>query len=220
MLVVGSQKGGVGKTTIVVHLAILRAHAGKKVVVVDTDVQASAASWLAVRRDQKLTPEIACRQLFGKTISDDLASLSREFDDVFIDAGGDSVELRGAMLEADTMCIPIRASQLDAWTLEHMNKLVAELLKVKPEFKAHVLINAAPKRGNEVAEARAVASGFANLQLLDTVIHERAAYREAAMSGCAITELHGANRAAINEIQQLYGEIYDGFQAQHVSQTA
>ena len=220
MLLVGSRKGGVGKTTIAVNLAIMRAHSGKSVVVVDTDLQASAASWLAVRYENSLTPEVECRPLFGKAVQTELPALAHEFDDVIVDAGGDSVELRAAMLETSHMCIPIRASQVDVWTLEHMNELAGEVRKMNPGFRADVLINSAPTRGNEVAQARAVAGQFANMTLLDTVIHDRAAYREAAMAGCAITELSGVDRKATDEIKALYGELFDGIQQKHVSQTA
>lgn len=220
MLLVGSQKGGVGKTTIAVNLAIMRAHTGRNVIVVDTDVQASAWNWLSVREDRDVEPRLECRQLFGRVVDEELPDLAREFDDVVVDVSGDGMELRAAMLHSDHMCIPIRASQVDVWTLGHMDQLVSELRRIKPAFRADILINAAPSRGNEVAQAKAVAAQFANLTMLGTVIHDRAAYREAAMQGCAITELHGVDRRAAQEIQALYGELFDGVQTHDVSQTA
>ena len=44
-LAVLSQKGGTGKTTIAVHLAVEASRSGKTVALIDLDPQASAAKW-------------------------------------------------------------------------------------------------------------------------------------------------------------------------------
>lgn len=46
VIAVANQKGGVGKTTLAVHLAVGAARAGKRVIVVDADPQGNATSWL------------------------------------------------------------------------------------------------------------------------------------------------------------------------------
>ena len=45
-----SQKGGVGKTTLAIHLAVAAERAGKTTVLVDLDPQASAATWKDLRQ--------------------------------------------------------------------------------------------------------------------------------------------------------------------------
>lgn len=40
-----SQKGGAGKTTMSVHVAVAAAQAGENVVIIDLDPQTNAASW-------------------------------------------------------------------------------------------------------------------------------------------------------------------------------
>jgi len=40
-----SQKGGAGKTTLTLHLAVASAAAGKNTAIIDLDPQASAAKW-------------------------------------------------------------------------------------------------------------------------------------------------------------------------------
>jgi chromosome partitioning protein len=44
-----SQKGGSGKTTLAVHLAVAAMQAGERVTVLDTDPQGSAQAWAQVR---------------------------------------------------------------------------------------------------------------------------------------------------------------------------
>ena len=46
VIAVANQKGGVGKTTLTVHLAAYLADLGRRVVIVDADPQGNATSWL------------------------------------------------------------------------------------------------------------------------------------------------------------------------------
>src|ERR1700690_4043324 len=50
-LTVSSPKGGSGKTTTVVNLAVFAAHAGLSVAILDTDLQKSAKDWWDLRPD-------------------------------------------------------------------------------------------------------------------------------------------------------------------------
>ena len=47
-----SQKGGSGKTTLSVHLAVAAKEAGEKVFIVDTDIQKSATTWSEARNQE------------------------------------------------------------------------------------------------------------------------------------------------------------------------
>ena len=49
IIVLGSQKGGVGKTTIAVHIALQAYKMGHRVLFIDIDTQADLASWLALK---------------------------------------------------------------------------------------------------------------------------------------------------------------------------
>ena len=68
ILLIGGEKGGTGKTTVATNLAALRAAAGHDVLLVDTDRQGSAAAWCQLRAEHPQLPQVACVQLFGKTV--------------------------------------------------------------------------------------------------------------------------------------------------------
>ena len=79
IILIGSQKGGPGKTTVAVNLAVEFARQGKDVCLVDADPQRSAARWHADREEQRHTPAIACVEKLGN-INQTLQDLAGELD--------------------------------------------------------------------------------------------------------------------------------------------
>ena len=102
IILIGGEKGGTGKTTLAVNLAALRALQGRDVLLIDTDVQASASYWAQSRDEAQTRPRIACIQKFGKGLPTEVRDLARRYQDLIIDAGGrDSVELRSSLVVAE-----------------------------------------------------------------------------------------------------------------------
>jgi chromosome partitioning protein len=101
IILIGGEKGGTGKTTLAVNLAALRALKGRDVLVMDTDIQASASDWAQTRDETAVTPRVACIQKFGKGLQTEAHDLAKRYQDLIIDAGGrDSLELRAALVVA------------------------------------------------------------------------------------------------------------------------
>src|SRR6516165_3285835 len=98
IVLVGGEKGGVGKTTLAVNLAAMRARAQHDVLLADADKQASANLWANIRDQEKVDPPVRCVQKRGKGLAADVRDLATRYEDIVIDAGGqDSIELRAAM---------------------------------------------------------------------------------------------------------------------------
>lgn len=212
IVLVGGEKGGTGKTTIITNLAAMRMQQINEILLIDTDKQSSASSWASVRDQNTEIKRVLSVQKFGNTINNEIRALHTKYNDILIDAGGqNSQELRASMLVAEKMYIPIQAGQFDVWTLGLMDQLVSQVKTFNPHLKAMVLINRASTNPSttEIEEIFQVMSEFENLTLSAAILKERIAYRKAAKEGLSVVELNKQDPKATDEMQFLYNEIYD-----------
>jgi len=209
IVLIGGEKGGTGKSTIACNLATWLSREGKDVLLLDADPQATAKRWVDRRNDlQGDRPKLAVAQATGDVFKP-ARDYATRYGEVVIDAGGrDSKELRTAMVAADVLLVPIRASQPDLETMDHVNELVALARGMNPDLKAYALISMAPSNPmiNEVAEANAFLSDFAELRLAQTFIRDRKVFRDAMLEGKGVIEMNNSQARA--EIQLLGQEIY------------
>lgn len=201
---VQNQKGGVGKTTLAVHishaLVLLKT---PKVLLVDADPQGSARDWAAARSGSSPFPVIA---LDRPTIHRDLPELTLNFDHVVIDGPPRVSELaRSAIIAADLVVVPVQPSPYDVWAAQEIMKLISEASVFKEKLKSVFVINRKIVNtaiGRDVAEAL---SGF-NIPVLRAAISQRVAFAESAASGRTVLETE-PDGAAAKEIKALVNEL-------------
>jgi len=212
IILIGGEKGGSGKTTIATNLSAMRTKDTGDLLLIDTDKQQTASYWCSLREDNQIFPRVASIQKFEKAVRTETLALKTKYKDITIDAGGrDSSELRSALLVADKAIFPLRPSQFDLWTLGRMNTLVETATEFNEKLNAFIVINqASPNPAvKEVEEARELINEFGNLKLLKTHLCERIVYRRAAIQGMAVTEYKPEDTKAIEEMKNLYEEIFD-----------
>ena len=211
IVLVGGEKGGVGKTTLAVNLAAMRRRAGHDVLLIDADKQASANLWAGIRQEETRDAPVPCVQKRGKGLATDIRDLSTRYEDIVIDAGGqDSVELRAALTIADLALFPIQPSLFDAATLETLAELVAQAQAFNTALVAAVVINRASTnpRVTEAAEAKELIAEYRDLHLLDVLIRDRIIFRKAARNGLCVGESKEHDQAAEAELHALYQEVF------------
>ena len=209
IIAVGNEKGGVGKSTIAINLAVEFTGSGKKVLLIDADIQKSTSMFSNIRREQANLPEIVVIEKTGASLDKDVKALESGFDIVLIDTGGrDSIEMRKSMLISDKFIIPLITSQLDAWSFEKIYKLYQEAQVFNSKLKAYVVLNkiTANWKSKEKDEMLEFLKDFPEVKILGSYLKDRAIYRKSISEGKGITELNIDNKAII-EIKNLFNEI-------------
>jgi chromosome partitioning protein len=191
-----SQKGGSGKTTLALHLAVAAEAAGKVTVLLDLDPQASATGWKDSRKGG--TPEIMA--LPSARLAPALRTAIEEgFDLALIDtAPSTERDAATAARAADLVLVPCRAAILDLRAIE----MTAELVKLtgKP---AYAVLNAVPPHAARIeADAREAIAGY-GLNVAPCSLQHRAAYAHALTVGQVAQEYEPKGKAA-GEVAALY----------------
>ncbi|WP_018634419.1 AAA family ATPase [Neomegalonema perideroedes] len=209
IIAVAHTKGGVGKTTIALNLAIERARAGRDVWLIDADRQGTAQAAIAQRAADDLSPPLACSQFTtAATLRDQLRLQGPKFDDVVIDVGGrDGEALRAALVLADVVLTPFAPRTFDVWALEDIAALIkeAEAYRAEP-IKAFAVINQADSRGGDnEAAAAAVVEPF---KLISPGIGRRKSIADAAGGGRSAAEAVRRDPKSVAEIEALVSQVF------------
>lgn len=206
ILLIGSQKGGCGKSTIAINIAAFLSNEGKDVVLVDADRQQSSANWVKDRDGTDLK-KVHCIQRYDN-IKATLKDLANRYEYVVVDvAGHDSKELRTAMLVADKLIVPFRPSQFDLDTLPHLTEVIDQAQSFNENLEAYGLLTLAPTNPSisEIQQASEYLADFPIFTALNSVVYDRKVYRDSISEGKGVSELN--NPKAKEEFNKLMQEI-------------
>ena len=191
-----AQKGGTGKTTLTVSLAVAASQLGHTVAIVDLDPQASACNW-ADRRDAEFPVVVSAQPArLGHVLS---AAEEQAADLLLIDTPPRAERAAlAAARAADLILIPCRPAIYDLETVA----TTVELIRFAGEKIAAIVLNGVPARGPKRKQATEILESM-GLNVCPVVFGHRVAFDHAGALGLNAQEYEPRGKAA-GEIKLVY----------------
>ncbi len=212
LITVAAEKGGVGKTRVAIHLAVLAVLAGVDVALLDTDRQGSALSWARIRDQNQVTPAVPTFAL-PQDPSSALTSLSQKYDLLVVDIAAQNYHtIFKCAHVSDLVVVPTGPDQQE---IESCLRVFDEMKDQGPRHRlgripAYALFTRMHHLENS-RRARDMRELFREegVPTLKTQLAMRTAWQTTGSTGRALVELPGSDPAvekAAAEVQALYDE--------------
>lgn len=209
IVAIANQHGGAGKSVVANNLALLRARAGRKVLLVDTDPRQSSCRWNRERAAAGLRPQVAACAITGRGLPQELERLRQRYNDIVIDTEGrDTADSRTALIAARLVLVPVTPGQVD---LNSQYQLIARLNAARmfnPGLRVlFVTVAREDPTPEQAAAVRAYVSRVMAASLAGTVIHAGLGVQPRGRGSCVCDDPRCEARAAA-EMDALYREVY------------
>lgn len=203
VIALSNSKGGVGKSTLAVHLAVSWHEQGRQVALVDADVQGSSSLWL-----HEAAPQVPVFRLqTPDEVLEQAPPLAAKFERVVIDGpAGLSEVTRAILLVADMALLPCGPSVLDLRAVHEALRVVRQAQQIRQGPPVPVLVpnklQVQYRLSQELLET-AKSLGIPSLPGLRL----RQAYADAAGQGTMVWRLGPRGEAAAAELKSLFQEL-------------
>jgi chromosome partitioning protein len=210
ILTLGHTKGGVGKSTLALNVAVERLRMGVDTLLIDGDPrQTSVSKAIGIRADAGAAPAVPCIVLDdARSLRHQVGLLKAKYRDIVIDVGGkDSNALRAALTVTDVLLLPVAPESVEIWALDDILDIVAEARGLN-DFRILAVLNRAKPTGRDNIDTLAVIGEYPDIELLPAALGNRGIFSSAFGRGQSVAEYRPQNRKASEELAALMRCIY------------
>lgn len=204
IIVVANSKGGVGKSTLAVHLASWLVGQGHSVTLADCDTQQSSSEWV-----REAAPEVRALRLDNPDmILNELPTLGQEADFVVADGpGGHTETSRALLLRGDFAIVPCKASMLEVRALAKATEVLRQAQDIRGGMpKATIVLSMVGKNYRLTQDMKDAAAAL-SLPLAETHMTLRQIYADAPGQASVVWKLGARADEAARETDRLFREI-------------
>ncbi len=210
------QKGGVGKSTTAICLAMEALERGSDVLLVDADPQGTVRTWndVANERGEAVPTVIAMGASMHRPGQLDV--IARRYDLTLIDCPPRHGDIqRSALMIADVALLPCGPSAADAWALTSSLEIVNEAQTLRDRLRSAIAITRKQGRTTLGKSARAVLEQ-SGVPVLGSELSYRIAYQEALAAGQGVAQYCPRDPSA-HEVRALLAELERLVHAEEIS---
>lgn len=198
-------KGGVGKTTLSINLAVCFSHMGYKVCIVDTDTNQNSIQWYGAR-EENLPQLLVVGTTEPKALTKTVDDLSTHYEIIIMDGTPNLSEMNTrVMMSSDLLIIPTRPGAHDFRAMSEFFSRFNQVKEIKGHLPAYFLINEYDERLTAHKTVKDSLQQNFDIPILVSVLKSRTAYGEGSLMGTGVYEQSDPKAKA--EIISLTNEI-------------
>ena len=204
IIVVANSKGGVGKSTLAVHLASWLGGQGHGVTLADCDTQQSSSEWI-----REASPAVNVVRLDNPTnILNELPILNQETDFVVADGpGGQTETSRALLLRADFAIVPCKASMLEVRALAKATEVLRQAQDIRGGSPKAMIVLSMVGKNYRLTQDMKDAAAALSLPLASTHMTLRQIYADAPGQAAVVWKMGAKAQDAARETDNLFREI-------------
>jgi chromosome partitioning protein len=207
IITIANSKGGVGKSTLAVHLAAWLFQQGYRVTLADCDTQQSSSEWI-----REAEPGVKAVRLDNPdVILNELPNLNQDADYIVADGPGSQTETsRALLLRADLAIVPCKASMLEVRALAKATEVLRQAQDIRKGVPKAVIVLSMIGLHYRLTKDMKDAAAALSLPLATNAMILRQIYADAPGQGALVWNMGSRARDAAHEVDALFREVLPG----------